>query len=168
MIALTLPYPISANRYWNSFPLGKRIMTAPSSEAKKYKREVARIARAAGITEPIRGRVHVDIKLYPARPQDWTRRAQKNPLGWDDDVRCIDLDNARKCLYDAMKNVVFEDDRWVWEDTGKRMEPDGGEARVVVTITKLHVEPVQPSLIEAYVDGVRIAPRAPELPAKPF
>ncbi len=28
-ITITLPYPISANRYWNSFPLGKRIMTAP-------------------------------------------------------------------------------------------------------------------------------------------
>lgn len=136
MITLTLPYPISANVYWRSFPLNGRIMTAPSGEAKRYKREVAKIAAAAGILDPIKGRVRVHIALYPQRPQDWARRARKDPIAWDDDVRCIDIDNARKCLYDAMKNVVFDDDRWVWSDSAERMEPDG-EARVVVTITSI-------------------------------
>lgn len=144
-ITLTLPWPVSANRYWNSFPLGKRIMTAPSSEAKKYKRDVALLAKAAGVREPIKGRVQIDIKLYPHRPLDWKKRVAKDPLFWDDTVQCLDLDNARKVLYDALKGVAIEDDKWVRRDTGERMEPDG-EARVVVTITSLVVVQPQPAL----------------------
>lgn len=134
-IALVFPMPVSANRYWRTFmPRGfKAPVTVLSSEAKAYKEDVARIARNRGIRAPIVGRVHVDIELYPQRPQDWARRMRANPSNWDDDVRAMDLDNCRKCLYDAMKNVVFDDDKWVWSDSAKRMEPDG-DARVVVKI----------------------------------
>jgi hypothetical protein len=86
------------------------------------------------IGKPIAGRVRIDIQLYPQRPQDWAKRARLAPLTWDDDVRCIDLDNANKVLLDALKGVAIEDDRWVRELHSQRMEPDG-EARVVVTIT---------------------------------
>lgn len=137
MIEITLPYPVSANVYWTSFVLGKRIMTVQSAAAKKYKKECAKIIQAAGIREPILGRVHIDLELYPHRPADWLKRAQANPLNWDDEVRCIDIDNARKCLYDSLKNILLEDDKWVWSDTAKRMEPDGGEARVVVRIREI-------------------------------
>jgi len=145
-IKLVLPPPISANAYWKSFVLGKRIMVAPSSEAKKYKKIVEEIARSSGIKAPIVGRVHVHIDLYPRRPLDWQKRAAKNPTNWDDTVKSIDIDNARKCLYDAMKNIVFQDDKFVWSDSAKRCEPDG-EGRVVVTITPLKIETPQASLI---------------------
>jgi len=147
MIKLVLPYPISANRYWNSFPLGKRIMTAPSSEAKSYKRDVARIVKAAGILAPIQGRVAIDIELYPARPQDWQKRMRTEGAAWDNSVRCIDLDNARKVLYDSLKGLAIEDDKWVFRDSGRRMEPDG-EARVEVTITAIAVDIPQTNLFE--------------------
>jgi crossover junction endodeoxyribonuclease RusA len=88
----------------------------------------------------------VDIQLYPKRPQDWAKRAAKDPDNWDDTVQCIDLDNARKILYDALKGIAFTDDGRVFEDTGKRMEPDG-EARVVVTITPIDIQSNQGSLI---------------------
>lgn len=146
-IILTLPYPISANRYWKSFLIGKRVMNGPSSEAQKYKRTVALLAKAAGVREPIKGRVQIDIKLYPHRPQDWQKRMAKDPLFWDDTVQCLDLDNARKVLYDSLKGVAIEDDKWVRRDTGERMEPDG-EARVVVTITPIAVVSPQPALFE--------------------
>lgn len=135
MIVLTLPYPLSANRYWRSFvPKGhSRPVVTLSEEAKAYKERVGWAAKAAGIRKPLGGRVSIDIALYPARPQDWAKRAAKDPLGWDDCVRCIDLDNARKVLYDALKGIAFGDDSWVWSDSAQRMEPDG-EARVVVTI----------------------------------
>lgn len=137
-ITLTLPYPISANRYWKSFPLGGRTMTAPSHEAKQYKKTVALLAMAAGVRAPITGRVQIDIKLYPHRPLDWQKRMKRDGAAWDDTVQCLDLDNARKVLYDSLKGVAIEDDKWVRRDTGERMEPDG-EARVVVTITPLPV-----------------------------
>lgn len=134
-VVLVLPYPVSANRYWVAVTIPGRTMMAPSKEAKAYRATVFGIAIEAGIRQPIAGRVRVDIELFPARPADWAKRARKDPQ-WDDSVRCIDLDNARKVLYDAMKGAVFEDDKWVFEDSARRMEPDG-EARVVVKVTPL-------------------------------
>jgi len=166
VITLTLPMPISANRYWRSFVLGKRVMVAPSGDAKKYKKAVAQLAREAGITEPLTGRVHVDLEIYPQRPQDWARRARMDPFGWDDDVRALDIDNVRKCLYDSMKGVVFDDDKWVWSDAARRMEPDG-EARVVVRITqeRPRVPTAQPQLFDMPAPP---PVRREELAAKPF
>lgn len=139
-VVLTLPYPLSANRYWASRVAKINGVLMPltyvTSEAKAYKQEVAWLAKCAGVRKPMLGRVAVDVRLYPMRPADWAKRAAKDPLTWDDTVRCIDLDNARKVLYDALKGVVFEDDKWVREDSAKRMEPDG-DARVVVTVRRI-------------------------------
>lgn len=148
MIRLVLPYPISANRYWRSFmPKGhKRPITVVSDEANSYKSQVGWIAKQAGIREPMKGRVRVDIYLYPKRPNDWVKRAQKDPDYWDNTVQCIDLDNARKVLYDALKNIAFEDDDMIFEDSGIRCEPDG-EARVEVVITQIIPKSKQMELI---------------------
>jgi crossover junction endodeoxyribonuclease RusA len=139
-VVLTLPYPLSANRYWASRVAKINGVLMPltyvTADAKAYKQEVAWLAKAAGVRKPMLGRVGVDIQLYPMRPADWAKRAAKDPAGWDDTVRCIDLDNARKVLYDALKGVVFEDDKWVRQDSAARMEPDG-EARVVVTVRRI-------------------------------
>lgn len=138
MIELTLPYPVSANVYWRSFVRRghSRAIVTLSDEAKAYKAAVGRLVRATGVVRPIAGRVAITVRLYPARPHDWARRARKDPAGWDDDVRCIDLDNANKVLLDSLKGWAIEDDRWVRRIVSERMEPDG-EARVVVTIEQL-------------------------------
>lgn len=138
MIVLTLPYPISANRYWTSFYATqmKRVVVGPSKEAKAYRLEVSRIAADAGCINPLRGRVAIDIQLFPHRPLDWVKRARKDPICWDDTVQCLDLDNVNKVLLDSLKGVAIEDDRWVHRLTSQRMEPDG-EGRVVVRITAL-------------------------------
>lgn len=135
-VVLTLPYPVSANRYWNAITIPGRTMMAPSKEAKAYRKEVARIANASGIAKPFPWRVAVELDLYPHRPQDWARRAKRDPIGWDDDVRCIDLGNAEKVLSDALQGIVFDDDRWIWDLHKRRKEPDG-EGRVVLRIRPL-------------------------------
>lgn len=134
MICLTLPYPVSSNRYWKAVTIPGRTMMAPSKEAKAYKADVQRIARAAGLADPLTCRVELWLRLYPARPQDWAKRQRRDPAGWDDDVRCIDLGNAEKVLSDALQGIVFDDDRRIWAMHKARMEPDGGPARVVVAI----------------------------------
>lgn len=136
-VAITLPYPLSANRYWKAIRIPGRTMMAPSKEAKAYKADVAQLVSAAGITEPIAGRVRVEIRLYPQRPADWLKRARSDPNGWDDGVRCIDLDNARKVLYDALRGLVIVDDRWIREDAAWRMVPDEHGARVELTVASL-------------------------------
>lgn len=121
-------------------------MTYVSAEAKAYKQEVGWLAKAAGIRQPIAGRVAVSYTLYPKRPLDWAKRAAKDPAAWDDGVLCIDLDNAQKVLFDALKGVVIEDDKWVRRIEAERAEPDG-EARLVVRIWPLAVITPQASLL---------------------
>ena len=138
MIELTLPYPISANRYWRSFvPRGHaRAIVTLSDEAKAYKEQVNLLAWQQGIREPLEGRLQIEIDLYPYRPLDWAKRARKSPEFWDDSVQCLDLDNANKVLLDSLKGVALVDDKWVRRITSQRMEPDG-EGRVVIRISKM-------------------------------
>lgn len=147
-IRLVLPPPISANRYWRSFVPrgGSRAITCVSDEAKAYKRDALKLALAAGVRKPISGRVALDVQLYPARPLDWAKRSRKDPDGWSDSVRCIDLDNCLKVLLDALKDVAFGDDSWVRSLHAERMDPDEHGARVVVTISPLVRERVAPEL----------------------
>lgn len=147
MICLTLPYPISANRYWRKFlPRGhKREIMVVSDEAKAYRKEVAWRAKAAGVRKPFQHRVKVHLELYPHLPQDFAKRAKLDPDFWDDSVQCIDLTNAEKVLLDALNGIAFLDDKWVWEYSAKRMEPDG-EARAVLTIEPLEKQRIQPDL----------------------
>lgn len=142
MLTITLPYPISANRYWRSRVVKGVAITYVSAEAKAYKQEVMWLLRAAGVRSPLQGRVNIHFDLYPKRPQDWQARMRKFGANWDDTVQCIDCDNARKVLYDSLKGVAIVDDKWVWKESGERREPDG-EARLVVTITPIGTAPVQ-------------------------
>jgi crossover junction endodeoxyribonuclease RusA len=133
---------VSANRYWRSFvPRGhQRAIVTLSDEAKTYKADVALRCRVAGVCEAIAGRVAIDVKLYPNRPQDWQKRQRKDGATWDDSVQCIDLDNANKVLLDALKGIAMADDKFVRKLSAERMEPDEHGARVVVTITPLQAE----------------------------
>lgn len=138
-VTLTLPYPVSANRYWQSrivTPRGGKpfVTTYVTAEAKQYKESVAWLARSAGIRQPIVGRVATVLELYPHRPLDWKKRMRDHGDLWDDTVQCIDLGNAEKVLHDALKDVVFGDDKFLHDIHLKRMEPDGRDACVVVTI----------------------------------
>lgn len=142
MITLTLPYPISANRYWATRIIKLRGATKPTAmtyvtkEAQAFKDYVQKLARAQGVTNPFNGRVAISYTLHPHCPLDAHRRAKRDPLGWEDTVQCIDLDNAQKVLLDSLKGVVIDDDKWVREISAKRGTPvEGG--KLVVTISQI-------------------------------
>lgn len=167
---LTLPYPISANRYWQSFVPkgGSRAIVVVSLEAKKFRKHVQKLAMAQGVRAPLAGPIEVTLKLYPHLPQDWARRAKVDPLWWDLTVQCIDLDNAQKVLWDALKNVAFTDDSMIRKAHSEIAIPDG-EARVVVTIKPYAREHPQAGLFHVkpeYVPKRTYADVA--LPAEPF
>lgn len=153
-ITVTLPYPISANRYWATRVVTPKAggramaMTYVTPEAKAYKEKVGWLLRAAGVRKPIEGRVALRIELYPHRPLDWQSRQRKLGAAWDDGVQCIDLGNAEKVLSDALKEIAFGDDKWIRDLHLVRCEPDG-EARVVVTIKPMVVEQMQGDLLGA-------------------
>ena len=138
-IVLELPYPPSANLYWRTRVIRSRkgafVSTYISADAKKFKATVCTRCRQAGVRKPMIGRIQIDYWLYPGRPQDWVRRTKNSPDYWDTDVRCLDLDNVPKILLDSLKNVAFEDDKFVFALSGERMEPDARGARLVVEIS---------------------------------
>ena len=131
MIELTLPYPVSANRYWRTvWPNGARCpVTTVSAQARAYRTQVRRLALEAGVSHPFSGRVGVSFVLFPRRPSDWKRRAKADPVHWDDSVQCIDLDNAQKILFDALEGVAFSDDAQVRRIAGKRAVTEGQEGQ---------------------------------------
>lgn len=150
-IILFLPYPISANRYWATRVITPRgtnraqAMTYVTAEAKHFKTQVQLLALEAGVRNPMQGRVAIEYTLHPRRPQDWATRARKDPVGWEDSVMCMDLDNAQKVLLDALKGVVIDDDRWVREIRATRGEPRE-EAALIVKVSQLQVEQPQAAL----------------------
>lgn len=155
MITLALPYPPSSNRYWqtrvmNAKSAGGRPMatTYISAEAKEFKKRVEQIARIAGVTSILRGRVQLEVWLYPHRPLDWQKRQRQHGAAWDDTVQCLDLDNANKVLLDALKGVVMDDDKFVRRILSQRMEPDEKGARVVVRVTPIAPPKMQAELLE--------------------
>jgi crossover junction endodeoxyribonuclease RusA len=75
-ITLTVPYPISANRYWATrtvTPKGKRpmAMTYVTPEAKAYKATGRGHLPRRRNPQATAGRVQLDVQLYPHRPLDW-------------------------------------------------------------------------------------------------
>lgn len=154
MIVLTLPYPVSANRYWGTRVIklkatGKwAAMTYVTPEAHDYRADVARIVHDAGIRAPLSGRIAVAVRLFPHRPLDFRTRQRKLGDAWDDTVQSIDLDNANKVLLDALKGIAFDDDKWVRRLQAERMEPDEHGARVIVAIEQLELPVVQRSLLD--------------------
>lgn len=166
MIELTLPYPVSANRYWKTvWPRGcGRPVTTVTPEARAYRETVREVVNKAGIVRPLPGRVKVAYVLYPKRPLDWKRRARANPVCWDDTVQCIDLDNAQKILFDALEGVVFENDRLIRQIEGKRAVPDGA-ARIELQVESLEAapneKPVPSGETEVTEDALPLAERFP-------
>lgn len=150
MITLTLPYPISANRYWAVRVVPKKpkplAVTYVTPDAVEYKRQVGLLAKAAGLRIPLDGRMTVLIRLFPERPQDWAKRARRDPDTWDDTVRCIDLGNCEKVLSDALNGVAWVDDKQLRRIVLERCEPDDKGARVEVEIEPLRIAPIAPQL----------------------
>lgn len=174
MITLTLPYPISLNAY-----LGRRVIPAIggrprfvsyylTKEAKVFKAECQRIAAAAGV-KPILGPVQYEFELYPHLPLDWQKRARLDPVWWDLTVQCIDLDNARKVLLDALNGIAWTDDSRIRKDPGEIMVPDG-QSRCVIRIKPYERAHPQVPLFDLPL----IPQSSPQsrsqigLPAKPF
>lgn len=105
-----LPYPPSANAYWRTV----KNRTYVTHEARRYKSDVSKLARAASAGPQHSGPVRVALSVY--RPR-----------------RIGDLDNTLKVLLDSLKGVAFEDDSQVVELHATRAD-DAANPRVVVTV----------------------------------
>lgn len=101
---LVLPYPVSANRYWQSFvpPGWKRAVVHPSTEAKAYKKAIGWIAKAAGFKEPTTKPLRLTFTLCPKTNKDGSASGT-----------VLDLGNCLKVAEDALQGIVYENDKQV-------------------------------------------------------
>ena len=97
MIRLTLPYPVSANRYWRVF--GGRVVH--SAEARSYRTEVQINAREKRVA-PLAGDVSVHVALCP----ELTKKGDASKTR-------LDLDNCIKVALDALQGIAFNNDKQV-------------------------------------------------------
>lgn len=109
---ITLPFPISANRYWRNF--NGRMVISP--EARAYKEAAAWTARAAGI-EVIAGDVAVTLRVY--------RPAKRG-----------DLDNTVKILLDSLNGIAYNDDSQIVRIVAERYD-DKRNPRVEVEVMEV-------------------------------
>lgn len=107
---ITLPPPISANRYWRNF----RGRTVVSAEASAYKKQVAWIAKAQGFT-PLEGEVSLTVRWYRERKSG-------------------DLSNRIKILEDALQGVAYNNDSQIVRLVAERYD-DKANPRVEVEVT---------------------------------
>jgi crossover junction endodeoxyribonuclease RusA len=148
VLEFVLPYPVSLNAMYITTTLKghARPMVMITKQGREYKAKVRQIVLAMPF-KPILGRVGCEINLFPYLPLDHAKRKRLKGCNWDDDVRCLDLDNALKVTLDSLKGLVFEDDKWVRKLICERKEPDEKGGRLVVRITKIESEDVQNVLI---------------------
>lgn len=115
MNKISLPYPISANRYWRNMK-GRMVVSA---EARAYKQVAAWNALQAR-TKLTAGDVRVMITFHP--------KTTKKGLS----SRCrLDLDNCNKVVLDALNGVAFGDDKQIVDLHSTIGKPlDGGGVTV--------------------------------------
>lgn len=145
-VTVRLPYPVSANAYWRSRVITPKdgpnkgrpiVSTYVTDEARNYREAVGWLLRNAGVRRPLEGWLRIDLQLRPPCPKDWAKRQRQDPLWWAGTVRRLDIDNARKVVYDSLKQVAIVDDVQVWKDTGEVLEPQEGiDPYVVVRISR--------------------------------
>ena len=121
MDVLSLPYPISTNRYWRTF----RNRQIVSKEAVAYKARVAAIAAENGI-KPTAKTVSLTVQLVPKSNKDGS--ASKV---------CLDLDNCLKVCLDALQGAAYENDNQVEEIHAKRMKTPIAGGGLVVKVEEL-------------------------------
>jgi len=98
MKTITLPYPVSANRYWRKTNTGR---TYISSDAIAYRAIVASVCKKDGIIKSA-SKVLLKVTLHPRL----TKKGYSNAV-------VIDLDNALKVTLDALQGHAYKDDKQV-------------------------------------------------------
>lgn len=111
MVVLSLPYPISTNRYWRTF----RNRQIVSKEAVAYKARVAAIAAENGI-KPTGKTVSLTVQLIPKANKDGS---------------------ASKVCLDALQGAAYDDDNQVEEIHAKRLKTPIAGGGLVVKVEEL-------------------------------
>jgi Holliday junction resolvase RusA-like endonuclease len=116
MIRLTLPYPPTVNHLYVTIQHKGRSLRVPSTESKKYKKEIVRLCAESHVS-PIIGEVSITFRAY--RPR-----------------RIGDLDGMFKAIFDGLSGQAYLDDKQISEIIANRYD-DPKHPRVEIEIRAL-------------------------------
>ncbi|KGF22516.1 MULTISPECIES: RusA family crossover junction endodeoxyribonuclease [Oligella] len=119
-IELTLPYPVSANRYWRTAVVNGRVRTYRSKDANDYRHAAQWIAKEKRV-KPHDGDYKIILRVHPRLTASKT--ASKV---------CVDLDNALKVALDALEGVLYHNDNQVKKLSVSYGQPVIGGALTVI------------------------------------
>lgn len=132
-ITIVGPYPISLNAYLRLFDN----RSYRTKEANEYKATFQRLAREAGVVEPIDGFVEVSIIIYPKLTKTAIKMSKKDPLYYLK-IQCLDVDNCLKVLLDSFNKVIYTDDKKIVNLTIKKGVPYCPEGATHITVKKIN------------------------------
>lgn len=164
---LTLPYPVSANRYWQSFPYMARgfadtvraalqaVKSGSRAHAAKLLEEIARVKPRAVTVPSGEAKAYKEEVAWRARAAGFrtpssgpvalvlTLCPRRNKDGSASGT-VLDLGNCLKVAEDALQGVVYENDKQV-KDLRLRYGPPTPEGALIVEVEVFEV--AQPSLL---------------------
>ena len=117
-MVLDLPWPPTSNTYYRHVSLKGRMATLISKRGRQYRKDIQRIIVAYGLTEPLSGRLKVEMELSPP------------------DRRRRDIDNYCKGLFDALTETgkVWIDDEQIDHLTIIKLPKcEGGKALIKIS-----------------------------------
>ena len=115
MIQFTVPgTPVPKGRP-RSFVRGGKVGHYTPKKTADYEKAVRMLAQAAmGCRKPINGAVAVEITLFLTPPKSWSIKKRNAAMSGEIfPTATPDIDNCTKAIFDAMNDVVFDDDKQV-------------------------------------------------------
>ncbi len=114
-VCLILPFPPSANRYWRNVK-GRMVL---SKEARDYRKTIANSCFIQGVRPEHCAKGSISLKMAFYRPQ---KRG--------------DLDNLEKQPIDALRGILYADDKQIVEIHAKRFD-DKERPRLEITVMEV-------------------------------
>lgn len=115
-----------------------QIYTPADANVNAFRRAVARAAREVHPGPPLKGPLRCDLLFVFPRPKTRTRKTLPNPRYLHE--ISPDEDNVRKAVYDALKGIVWIDDKQVcqgWFDAVVASGDEGPHVAVDISAAKL-------------------------------
>lgn len=133
MIEFTIPGTPIAQARPRAVKRGKRIMMYDPKESKEYKRYVAMIAKQHAPSNPYKGALQVDLKIYRQIPKSTTKKNRKLfNAGINRPVVKCDTSNYVKGIEDALNGIIYKDDSQIVDLQASKYYSDNPRVEIMI------------------------------------
>lgn len=76
---------------------------------------------------PLSAPVSVETTFHVSMPKSWSKKKREAMLGEPVAKKQFDIDNLQKLIFDALNEILWEDDGQIWESYGKKVWSNEGK-----------------------------------------